>query len=338
MTPPPDRADAPPGDGATPVWQLSLRALRVFIAVEETGSIAGAAARIGTSASGVSQHVTLLETSIGARLFDRRARPFALTPAGRALSHHARRILAVISEAETDLAAINLGSLPELNLAIIDDLDTTLTPALVTALMARFPRSFVNAFSGRSDHILARLESREADIAVTARVPEENAGFVALPILREPFVLAVAKGARAPDEDLRATIERLPFVRYSDSIPLGLRVSLMLRRARLEPARRLAFETTRSVIAMVDRGRGWTVTTPLNLLDAEQQLDGIDILPLPFAGETRRVHLLAREGELGSLPQELAAACREIVRRRLAPRFDALVPALAGAIVAEDEG
>lgn len=331
---------ADPSDGAAPAWQLSLRGLRAFIAVEETGSIVGAAARLETSASGISQHVTLLEAAVGARLFDRRARPITLTPAGRALSRHARRILAVISEAETDLAALDLRSLPELNLAIIDDLDTTLTPALVSALQEQYPRSFVNAFSGRSDQVVARFEQRTADIAVTARLPEDTGGLQVLPLLREPFVLAVARAALRPDEALRDALRRLPFVRYADSIPLGLKVSLMLRRARIEPAGRVAFETTRSVIAMVAQSGGWTVTTPLNLLDAEPQLDCLQIAPLPFAGEARLVHLLSREGELGGLPYSLARACRMIVRARIAPRFDALAPEMAGAIEAiggEDE-
>lgn len=328
-----------PDDAAAGAWQLTLRGLRIFLALEEAGSVAGAAERLGTSASGISQHITTLEKAVGARLFDRRARPIAPTPAGRALSRHARRIIAAVSEAETDLAAFSLGSVTELNLAIIDDLDTTMTPALVSSLLADYPRFFVNAFSGRSDHILGRLERREADICLTASVPGEAHGFLALPILRESFLLVLARGAQREGETPREAIGRLPFVRYSETIPIGQKVALMLRRARIAPPRRFAFETTRSVMSMVAECGGWAVTTPLNLMDAETQLDAIEVMRLPFAGEQRHVHLLARTGELGRLPHNLAGECRRIVRDRLAPRFDALVPVLAGAIsVEEDEG
>jgi DNA-binding transcriptional LysR family regulator len=103
--------------------ELTLRGLRIFVALEETGSVIGAAARIGGSASGVSQTISALEQAVGARLFDRKAKPVTLTPAGQLLRRHAHRILSVVSEAQTELAEISLAALPQLNLAIIDDLD-----------------------------------------------------------------------------------------------------------------------------------------------------------------------------------------------------------------------
>ena len=169
--------------------ELTLRGLRVFVALEETGSIAGAAQRIGGSSSGVSQHITALEAAIGAKLFDRRAKPVTLTPAGQVLRADTHRILSVVSEAQAELAEISLTSLPTLNLAIIDDLDASLTPVLVSALQQRFRKCFVYAFSGRSDQIIDRLQSREADIGVSALLPADATPFQSVPILREAFVL-----------------------------------------------------------------------------------------------------------------------------------------------------
>lgn len=317
--------------------ELTLRGLRVFVALEETGSVIGAAARIGGSPSGVSQHITALEAAIGAKLFDRKAKPVTLTPAGQALRHHAHRILSVVSEAQTELAEFSLTSLRQLNLAIIDDLDASLTPVLVSTLQNRFTRCFVHAFSGRSDHVLDRLQAREADIGVTALLPLDTSAFRIVPILKEPFVLVVAKGAIGAD-DPRAALGRLPFVQYSETLPIGQRIAQHLKRVRLNPARRFALEATRSVLAMVVQTGGWAITTPLNLLDAERFIPQLDVLPLPFAGETRRVHLIARSEELGSLPEELANDCRALVRERIVPHFDRIAPALRGAIeVADDD-
>ncbi len=325
------------GDRPTP--DLSLRALRVFVALEETGSVALAASRLGASASGVSQAITALERSIGARLFDRQARPATLTPAGQVLRVHAHRILAVVSEATTELAEISLTSLPALTLAIIDDLDASLTPVLVAALQARLPRCFVNALSGRSDEIVARLVAREADIGVTALPAPEGAAFRTLPILRESFVLVVAKGAVSAVEDLRGALTRLPFVHYSEAIPIGRLIAAHLRRLGLMLPRRYAFEATRSVLAMVAETGGWTLTTPLNLLDAERILPALEVRAMPFARLTRHVHLIARAEELGHLPEDLARDCRRLVRDRLLPRFATVAPDLTGAIeIAPDPG
>ena len=321
-------------DAKTP--ELTLRGLRVFIALEETGSVIGAATRIGGSPSGVSQHITALEQAVGAKLFDRKAKPVTLTPAGQSLSRHAHRILSAVSEAQTDLAELSLSALPQLNLAIIDDLDASLTPVLVSAVQQRMPRCFVHAVSGRSDQVVQWLEDRASDIGVSALAPE-GMGYQILPILRENFVLVAAKGAIIADP--RAALEKLPFVQYSETLPIGQKISRHLRRVRLNPDRRFALEATRSVLAMVVQTGGWTLTTPLNLMDAERFLPQLDILPLPFAGETRRVSLIAREGELGNLPETLARDCRMIAKARLVPRFNLLAPNLAGAIevVSEDD-
>lgn len=326
-----------PDDAKPTSAELTLRGLRVFVALEETGSVIGAAARIGGSASGVSQHITALEGAIGAKLFDRKAKPVTLTPAGQALRHHAHRILGVVSEAQAELAEFSLTSLRQLNLAIIDDLDASLTPVLVSALQARFNRCFVHAFSGRSDHVIDRLVAREADIGVTAMLPPDTSTFRIVPILKEPFVLVAAKGV-IDVKDPRAALDKLPFVQYSETLPIGQRIAQHLKRVRLNPGRRFALEATRSVLAMVVQTGGWAITTPLNLLDAERFIPQLDVMPLPFAGETRRVYLIARSDELGRLPDELAQDCRALVRTRVVPHFNRIAPALAGAIeVAEDE-
>ena len=335
MPTPPDAHAFPPSLANPP--ELTLRGLRVFVALEETGSIVGAAQRIGGSSSGVSQYITALEHAIGARLFDRKAKPVTLTPAGQVLSAHARRILAVVSEAQTELAEINLTALPELRLAIIDDLDASLTPVLVSGLQRRYPKCFVSAFSGRSDLVIDRVAQREADIGVAGVLPADESAFHILPILREPFVLVCAKGALTQGPDLREQMTVVPFVQYSHAVPIGQIVAAHLRRVRQNVTRRFALEATRSVLAMVVHTGGWTLTTPLNLLDGERFLPKLEILPLPFAAVSRNVNLVARAGELGNLPQDLAQDCRRLIRDHIAPRFAALVPEEVGRIEVLDD-
>lgn len=60
--------------------RLTLRGLRVFIALEEVRSVAEAAKVLGMSKSNVSQNITILEQNLGTRLFDRKQKPISLTP------------------------------------------------------------------------------------------------------------------------------------------------------------------------------------------------------------------------------------------------------------------
>lgn len=312
--------------------RLSLRGLRVFIALEQAQSVAEAAKALGLSKSNVSQQITGMENGIGAKLFDRTQKPIVLTPAGQTLSIHAHRILATVSIAEEAMAELNLGSLPSLNFAIIDDLDASLTPSLAASLQARLPRCFICTYSGRSDQVTSRLLSREADIAVTARIPANMHRFQVLQILREKFVLVTARGTYSPNLDWRTQLSQLPLIQYSEAMPMGRMVSTHLKRIGFYAPRRFSFEASRSVIATVAKTGGWTMTTPLSILDAGRFKDQIDVLPLPFAGLSRQVYLIHRMDELGSLPEMLAKQCRVLLQQEAVQEFARMAPHMADSI------
>ena len=88
--------------------------MRVFAKVVESSSFTGAAARLGISASMVSQHVKELEERLGARLLNRTTRKVSLTETGRAYYERCTRLLADLEETEqavSDMHAIPRGEL-----------------------------------------------------------------------------------------------------------------------------------------------------------------------------------------------------------------------------------
>ena len=330
------RRDVPePGEFA----DLSLRALQVFVAVEETGSMSEAATRLTASRSGVSQQISNLESFVGAPLFDRSARPLTLTPAGLMLRRHAHRILEAVSEARTEMMELSLSSLEALHLGIIDDLDASITPALVTHLRELYPHCRFEANSGRSDDLMQALLKREIDITVTGLVPEDPLAFDDYPVLREPFILVAARGAFRPHEDLRRQMEVLPFVAYHPSMPISRTIAQHLRRLRLDLQSPYAFDASRSVFAMVRQSGGWTITAPLCVLDSVRAPAELECLRLPFAGLTRTIRLVARREELGHLPRRLAVLCRRLIDERLASQVERLAPWLVDEfIILGDDG
>ncbi len=317
--------------------RLTIRGLRVFIALEEARSVAEAAKFLGLSKSNVSQHVTALEASVGARLFDRQQKPISLTPAGQVLSLHAHRILAMVSVAEASLGEMNLDGLPLLNFAVIDDLDASLTPVLAASLQSQMPRCFIRTFSGRSDQVTARLAAREADIAVTATIPVDMHKFQVLPLMREKFVLVCAKGKYRTGGDWRGTLSELPLIQYSEAMPMGQLVATHLKRIGFHVPRRFSFETSRSVIATVAKTGGWTLSTPLSILDAIRFRNEIDISPLPFTGLSRQIYLISRMDELGSLPEVLAKQFRSLLQDEVLPEFEKTAPNLPGGLEVYDD-
>ncbi len=316
-------------NGSLDFSRITLRGLRIFVALEEHKSISLAAKNLSLSKSNISQAISDLEKGLGMQLFDRRQRPVSLTPSGQLFSHHAHRILSTVSEAETALAEFSAQSLPVLNFATIDDLDASLAPVVATALQAQLPRSFISTFSGRSDQVTARLMSRESDIGVTGTIPAMVQKFQVQHLYREQFVLVIAKDRYRSTQDWREQLTDLPFVHYSDTMPLGQLVATHLKRIGFEGQGKHSFETSRSVIATVARLQGWTIATPLSVLDASRFLDLVDLHPLPFAGLSRNIFLINRINELGGVPEFLASKLRQLLQDELLPEFIQIAPHLA---------
>jgi len=76
-----------------------LDELAVFVAVLESGSLAGAARRLRRSPAAVTRTLAALEARIGARLIERTTRKLAVTEAGRRLADEARAVLAAYDAA-----------------------------------------------------------------------------------------------------------------------------------------------------------------------------------------------------------------------------------------------
>ncbi|MGI9462484.1 MAG: LysR family transcriptional regulator [Aestuariivirgaceae bacterium] len=312
--------------------KLTLRAIEVFIAVIETGTVAAAATRLKASPSTVSQQISNLEATLGTKLLDRSARPIALTPAGVLLQSHAQNILDEIGLARAKLMELQLSSLPRLRLAIIDDLDATLTPDLVAELTARYPGCSFEAWSGRSDEHQAALQDRSADIIIAADIDDPEDWCERHVLLREPFVLVTAKGVLNEGCDPLQAIMKAPLVRYSARLPIGRQIEQHLRRLRLAPEHRFEFASSHSVFAMVQNCDGWALTTPLGYLHGKRFHGEIDLSPVPFAGFFRTVSLKARRNELGDLPRHLAELCRTMIEERCIDKASEAVPWLKSAM------
>jgi Bacterial regulatory helix-turn-helix protein, lysR family len=80
--------------------RLRFRDLHVFLAVVECGSMGKAAVQLGTTQPSVSELISGLESTIGARLFDRNAQGVEPTLYGQALS---KRAIAAFDELKQGL-------------------------------------------------------------------------------------------------------------------------------------------------------------------------------------------------------------------------------------------
>src|SRR5262249_33513798 len=108
---------------------LDIGVLRTLIAIDQYGSFARAAERIGRSESAVSLQLKRLEEQIGAPLFHRVGRKMAFTGTGQTLLSYARQLIEIndraltVSSGRDAEAVVRLGVPP-------DFAETWLPPAL----------------------------------------------------------------------------------------------------------------------------------------------------------------------------------------------------------------
>lgn len=133
--------------------------MRSFLAVADTGSVTGAAARLLRTQSAVSLQIKRLEESLGQPLFDRQARGVALTPRGEQLVPYARRVVALLDE-----AAVALRDKPlvgPVRVGIPDEYSGSVLPRALAAFDERHEGVQVSV---RCDHAARQLEALEADL------------------------------------------------------------------------------------------------------------------------------------------------------------------------------
>ncbi|CAN1570203.1 LysR Transcriptional regulator [Burkholderiaceae bacterium] len=80
-----------------------LAAMQSFVRVVESGSFSAVARELQTTQSRVSKQVAALERELGAKLLSRTTRSLALSEAGERYFAQARRLIAEIAEAESEL-------------------------------------------------------------------------------------------------------------------------------------------------------------------------------------------------------------------------------------------
>jgi len=308
---------------------FDFRALEVFLAVAETRSMTGAAMRFGLTQPAVSQMIGQLENALGVQLVDRKLRPLALTTAGVTLQQRAQPL---IGEARQIVATVRESAafkLPRIRIGAVDSFFTYFAPALGAEL--RNDAGQLSLWTGNTEHHAAALLNRDLDIAIIGDALEDVDGLERFELLEEYFILLLPESRRARDNSALAPLAaELPLIRYTSRQQIGAHIERYLRRLRLDIPRSQEFDHTQGIVSLVAAGLGWSITTPLCVLEALATTPGIFCAPLPDPGISRRLTLIARTGDLGRMPRRIAQLARRILRETCLPKVEEHMPWLGG--------
>lgn len=283
-----------------------IRSLEVLVAVAETGQMRSGAHLLGLSQPAASQHIAALEREFGTRLLDRSARPARLTHAGMRLHGRAHRILHALTEMETEMRHIGQSAISLLRVGIQASIATTLTPELVRLAQGDFGVEDIILHAGQSGDHERLLRTKQADLAITSNPFLDMDGLERHPILTEAYLLVLPTGYDGPADSLEAVQARLPLVRFGDTTNAGRQIAQHLRRLRFEPRKVIQADRSSMVTSCVAAGQGFSLLTPTLLIDGLVEGMPLTLRPLPVAGLSRTLTVVARQAELRDLPVRVA--------------------------------
>jgi DNA-binding transcriptional LysR family regulator len=215
---------------------VELRHLRALVAIAESSSFSLAARRLGYAQSAVSQQIAALERIVGTRLVDRPGGPraVALTEAGAVLAGHANHMLARLSAARSDLAALAAGESGTLRIGVFQSAGARILPEVLSAFRLALPRVALRIVEEHQEaRLLEHVRAGEVDVSfidvalIDPGAPGGELTFVEL--VQDPWRLLAPPDRELPPGDAPVPLARLdgePLLAWSHSSSTSMAIML----------------------------------------------------------------------------------------------------------------
>jgi DNA-binding transcriptional LysR family regulator len=166
--------------------KISLRHLRCFVAVADTGSFTLAAARLFHTQSSLTATIQQFEEAVGLKLFDRTTRRVVLTEDAVRFKVVADRVLRDFDNAIGDLQAISKSHRGHVRIAGAPSMIVHIVTPALAAFRRAYPDITISVRDGGSDKVERVVLDGEVDFGIASRLnnyPELDY----VPILTDPF-------------------------------------------------------------------------------------------------------------------------------------------------------
>lgn len=298
---------------------FELKQLRSFLVVLEEESFTKASRRLRLGQATISNHISGLETALGARLIARSSKGFAITEEGALFKKYCER---VFGDLDAVRQRMGVQDTPRaLTVAASTVPSQYLLPAALPLLYETFPDLSIHVEVADSREVIESVREGSADIGISGKVVRHRS-LAYREICAERIVLASSRRpARAPITP--AALRELPFVfrekgsgtRDSYELPLN---RLGVHPADLRPV--LTCTTTECVKQAVLAGVGVAFLSELSIRD-ELRRGALHIHPVSKLSIRRAFHFLwltsHRHGAfLRRVADTLSVAMREAAARQ----------------------
>jgi DNA-binding transcriptional LysR family regulator len=196
---------------------LDSRRLRQFLAVYETGSIAAAAEVVLLTQPALSKALKSLELELGVDLFERTSSGVRPTVFAEALVGHARKVVAELQDARSQIAHLKGETGGEVRLGVGHAVATRIVPAFLQHRAEALAGITIEVTEGSVGHLIPALRRGELDFVLSVYPDSGDAELTSQPLLSDCAMLAAREGHPA----LAGNLSMAQLLRYRWILPPG---------------------------------------------------------------------------------------------------------------------
>ena len=289
------------------VAQLENFRLKVFRTVAEHLNFRKAAEHLFLTQPAVTLQIKALEDDLGIRLFDRAGNRISLTPQGTVLLAYAKKIAALVSQAEQNLTAEDGKISGELSLGVSTTIAQYVLPHLLGAFLDEHPRVQFSLQSGNTGEIVRLLLDGHVSIGLIEG-PARDRGIHTELFMQDELVLIVPP-AYESDSMSRAELlaSSLLMREHGSGSRHVVEIALEKNRLKLKSFMKVMnLDSTETIKSAVEAGLGvgfvsrWAISKEL-------ELGALKVAKVAGLAMARQFSLISRTGPE---PQGPAAAFR----------------------------
>jgi DNA-binding transcriptional LysR family regulator len=291
----------------------TLRQIRTFLAVVDTGGVSAAARALHLTQPAVSQQLRDLERGLRVKLLDRAGGRSLPTAAGAAFLEPARKAQMAIDDAIAATAAFRSGSVSRVRLGSGATACIHLLPAVLAAAKSRMAGLQVTVATGNTSDIVGKIEDGALDLGlVTLPIPASRALSVSR-LIDDPLVALIPEAmAEAGDTIGVSRLAALPLILHDLGGGTRALIDGWFRRAGVTVAPAMQLDSVESIKLLVASGLGASIVPRLSLTES---VPGAVVRRLRPA-LTRHLALVVRREKvldrgLRTVMEALRAAARE---------------------------
>ncbi|MCW1245841.1 LysR family transcriptional regulator [Pseudomonas sp. SAICEU22] len=277
---------------------MTLRQIRHFIAVAETGSISAAAQTVFISQSTLTLAIQQLEEEIGVSLFSRHAKGMTLTHQGHQFLRQAHLILATVDNAKRSLQQSTDQVAGQVTVGVTSLVAGYYLADLLTRFQRAYPNVAIRVMEDERPYIEHLLVSGEIDVGVLILSNLEDRHALQTEVLtHSPYRLWLPAQHPLLEHDSinLADVAREPLIQLNVD-EMDRNAQRLWRGAGLQPQVTLRTASTEAVRSLVAAGLGVSIQPDMTYRPWSLEGDIIEARPIADLNQTLDIGLAWRRG------------------------------------------